>query len=169
MRRSVLFSILIVACMVAKAQFGVFQPVIPDYPRSTQRSTSSYGPFGVYQPVIPDYSRSTPIVPRNYGPFNTYTPSETVVRGTTYKATVLYESSTGHEEEYTLPVVVNNGSVDKIIFNDNGGCVHVGVNNSGYKYYGGKLEYIKEYDLHATQVTIVYPSDFWQKFTVIIE
>ena len=144
MRRSILFLVFIAVSMFANAQYTIFKP------------------------AVPNNSRSTPIVPRNYGPFSTYTPSETVVTGTTYNATVLYESSTGHESTYKLPVVVNNGSVDKIIFNDNGGCVHVGINNSGYKYYGGKLEYLKEYDVYATEVTIVY-SDSWQKFTVIIE
>jgi hypothetical protein len=147
MRRTILFLGFIVVSMIAKAQFTV------------------------YEPAIPNYSRSTPIVPRvpNFDiPFATYTPAETVVTGTTYNATVLYESSTGHENTYKLPVVVNNGSVNKIIFNDNGGCVHIGINNSGYKYYGGKLEYLKEYDVYATEVTIVY-SDSWQKFTILIE
>lgn len=124
--------------------------------------------FTTYKPYIPNNSRSTPIVPKQYGPFSTYTPSETVVTGTTYNATVFYKSSTGHENTYKLPVVVNNGSVDKIIFNNNGGCVHIGVNNSGYKYYGGDLEYVKDVDAYVTEVTIVY-SDSWQKFTIFIE
>jgi hypothetical protein len=68
---------------------------------------------------------------------------------------VFYKSSTGHEETYTLPVVVNNGSVEKIIFNENGGCVHVGINHSGYKYYGGDLEYVRDVDAYFTEVTIV--------------
>ena len=145
MRRTLLFLSFIVVSMLAKAQFTT------------------------YKPYIPDNSRSTPIVPRNNGPFSTYTPSETVVTGKTYYATVLYESSTGHENTYTLPVVVNNGSVVKIIFNNNGGCVHVGINHSGYKYYGGDLEYIKELDAYATEVTIVYSSTNWQKYTIFIE
>ena len=144
MRRFVLLLIICVVSMVAKAQFTT------------------------YKPLIPNNSRSAPVAPPSIGPFSVYTPSETIVRGTTYYATVGYESSTGHENTYTLPVVVNNGSVDKIIFNDNGGCVHVGINNSGYKYYGGKLEYIDEIKAYATEVTIVY-SDSWQKFTIIIE
>ena len=64
--------------------------------------------------------------------------------------------------------MVNKGSVDKIIFNDKGGCVHVGINNSGYKYYGGKLEYDKDIDAYTTEVTIVY-SNSWQKYTVVIQ
>ena len=144
MRRTLLFFVFVVVCMVAKAQFTI------------------------YKPIIPDNSRSTPVVPKSIGPFSVYTPSETIVRGTTYNATVFYESSTGHEATYKLPVVVNNGSVDKIIFNDNGGCVHVGINNSGYKYYGGDLEYINDINAYATEVTVVY-SNSWQKFTIIIE
>lgn len=124
--------------------------------------------FSTYQPYVPNKSRSTPIVPKQYGPFSTYTPTETVVTGKTFNATVIYKSSTGHENTYTLPVVVNNGSVDKIIFNNNGGCVHIGINNSGYQYYGGDLEYVKEVEAYVTEVTIVY-SDFWQKFTIFIE
>ena len=155
MRRPALFLILVVVSMIAKAQFLVYQPATSSSSRSTQSAQRSNSPFLVYQPVIPDNSRSTPIVPRNYGPFITYTPAETVVRGTTYNAIVLYKSSTGHENTYTLPVVVNNGSVQKIIFNDKGGCVHVGINNSGYKYYGGDLEYIDELEAYATEVTIV--------------
>lgn len=143
MKRKVLFLVFIVVSMIAKAQFTIYRPA-------------------------PNYSRSTPIVPRNYGPFSTYTPPETQVYGKTYNAVVLYESSSGHENTYTLPVVVNNGSVNKIIFNDNGGCVHTGINNSGYKYYGGDLEYVQELNAYVTEVTIVY-SDFWQKFTVVIQ
>ena len=41
-------------------------------------------------------------------------------------------------------------------------------NSSDYKYYGGKLEYIKDLDAYATEVTVVY-SNSWQKFTVLIE
>jgi hypothetical protein len=151
MRRTILFYVFIAVSMIAKAQSRI--------------------PYTTYEPVLPDYSRSTPILPRvpNYDiPYTTYTPTETVVTGTTYKATVLYESSTGYENTYKLPVVVNKGSVDKIIFNDKGGCVHVGINNSGYKYYGGKLKYIKEYDVYATEVTIVY-SNSWQRYTIYIE
>lgn len=147
MRRTILFLAFVVISMVAKAQFLI------------------------YEPVIPNKSRSTPIVPQtpNYdNPFITYTPSETVVTGKTYNAVVFYESSTGHQATYTLPVVVNNGSVNKIIFNNNGGCVHVGINNSGYKYYGGKLEYAKEVDAYYTEVTIVY-SNSWQNFSIFIE
>ena len=144
MRRIFIILSFIVVSMVAKAQFTI------------------------YKPLAPDNSRSTPIVPRNIGPFTPYTPSETIVRGTTYNATVFYKSSTGHEETYTLPVVVNNGSVEKIIFNENGGCVHVGINHSGYKYYGGDLEYVRDVDAYFTEVTIVY-SDFWQKFSIFIE
>lgn len=124
--------------------------------------------FTYYKNVEPNYSRSTPVVPRSIGPFSVYTPPETVVTGKTFYATVFYKSSTGHENHYTLPVVVNNGSVQKIIFNDNGGCVHVGVNHSGYKYYGGDLEYVKEVDAYMAEVTIVY-SDSWQKFTIFID
>lgn len=144
MRRSLLFLVFVFVCMFANAQFYV------------------------YKPYVPDNSRSTPIVPRNNGPFATYTPSETVVTGKTYNATVFYKSSTGYENTYTLPVVVNNGSVDKIIFNNNGGCVHIGINNSGYKYYGGDLEYVEEIKAYTTEVTIVY-SDSWQKFNIFIE
>jgi len=150
MRRTLLFFVFVAFCMVAKAQFTVYKPVIPDNSRS----------------------RSTPIVPQlpNYSnPFTTYTPAETVVTGKKFNAVVFYESSTGHEATYRLPVIVNNGSVNKIIFNDNGGCVHIGINNSGYKYYGGKLEYIEEYDIFTTEVTIVYSSDSWQKYIVVIE
>lgn len=143
MRKSFLFVVFIVLSLVAKAQFTV------------------------YQPAIPNPSRSTPIVPKSYGPFTTYTPSSTVVRGKTYNAIIFYESSSGQESTYKLPVVVNNGSVDKICFND-GGSVHVGINNSGYNYYGGKLEYIEDIEAYATEVTVVYPN-FWQKFTVIIQ
>lgn len=169
MRRKILFLVFIVVSMIANAQFTVFKPVVPDNSRSSSSVPRSSSPFTVYKPVVPDNSRSTPIVPKSYGPFSTYTPAETVVTGKTYNATVLYESSTGHENTYELPVVVNNGSVVKIIFNKNGGCVHTGINNSGYKYYGGDLEYIKEYDVYATEVTIVYSRERWQKYTVIIE
>ena len=143
MRRTLLFLVFIVVSVVANAQFSVFQPA-------------------------PEPSRSTPIIPKYNSPFTTFTPSETIVRGTTYNAVVFYESSTGFENTYNLPVVVNNGSVDKIIFDDNGGCVHVGINNSGYKYYGGKLEYDKDIDAYTTEVTIVY-SNSWQKYTVVIQ
>ena len=146
MRRTFIFLVFVVVSMVAKAQFTV------------------------YKPVIPDNSQSTPIVPRlptPSNPFSDYVPSETVVTGKTYNAVVFYESSTGYEETYQLTVVVNNRSVKKIIFNGNGGSVHVGINHSGYKYYGGKLEYIKDIDAYATEVTSVY-SKSWQKFTVVI-
>lgn len=149
MRRSFIFLVFIVVSMVAKAQFTIYKPV----------------------PTIPDNSYSTPIVPQlptPSNPFSTYRPAETVVTGTTYNAVVFYESSTGHEATYKLPVVVNGGAVKKIIFNNNGGCVHVGINNSGYKYYGGELKYIKEIEAYATEVTIVYPNS-WQKYTVVIE
>ena len=96
MRRPLLFLVFVVVSMVAKAQFTI------------------------YKNVIPDNSRSLPMVPQTIGPFSTYTPPETIVRGTTYNAIVFYESSTGYEATYKLPVVVNRGSVDKIIFNDNG-------------------------------------------------
>ena len=46
--------------------------------------------------------------------------------------------------------------------------MHIGINNSGYQYYGGDLEYVKEVEAYVTEVTIVY-SDFWQKFTIFIE
>ena len=144
MRRFVLLLFICVVSMVAKAQFTT------------------------YKPLIPNNSRSAPVAPPSIGPFSVYTPSETIVRGTTYYATVGYESSTGHKNVYTLPVVVNNGSVEKIIFNENGGCVHVGINHSGYKYYGGDLEYVRDVDAYFTEVTIVY-SDFWQKFSIFIE
>ena len=144
MRRCLFFLFFVAVSMIAKAQFTI------------------------YEPVIPDNSRSVPFQSRNYGPFSSYTPSETIVRGTTYNATVYYESSTGHENTYRLPVVVNNGSVNKICF-DNGGSVHIGINNSGYKYYGGDLEYIRDIDGYATVVTIIYSNDSWQKFTVVIQ
>ncbi len=166
MKRTLIFLFLIAASVVAKAQFTVYKS--PEQSNSYS-NPSTIGPFSVYQPAIPDFSHSTPIVPRNYGPYSTYTPAETVVTGTTFNATVFYKSSTGHENTYKLPVVVNKGAVQKIIFNDNGGCVHVGVNHSGYKYYGGDLEYIKDYNVYATEVTIVYSSNNWQKYTVVIE
>ena len=147
MRRTFIFLVFIVVSMVAKAQFTYFKP------------------------VFPNNSRSTPIVPRKpsyNNPFSSYTPTETIVKGKTYNAVVFYKSSTGHEATYNLPVVVNNGSVVKIIFNNNGGCVHIGINNSGYKYYGGDLEYIKEVNAYATEVTIVYPNS-WQKYSIFIE
>ncbi len=163
-----MFLVFILVSMIAKAQFYVYKPYGLGNSGSTSSAPSSIGPFSVYKPYVPDNSRSTPIAPRRKGPFYTYTPEETVVTGKTYNATVLYTSSTGHENTYELPVVVNKGSVNKIIFNDKGGCVHVGINHSGYKYYGGELEYIKEYDIYATKVTIVY-SDSWQEFIVLID
>jgi hypothetical protein len=137
MRRKILFLVFIVVSIIAKAQFTVFKPAIPNNSRSTQSAPRSTYPFTVYKPAIPDNSRSrsTPIVPQlpNYSnPFTTYTPAETVVTGKKINAVVFYESSTGHEATYRLPVIVNNGSVNKIIFNDNGGCVHIGINNSGH-------------------------------------
>lgn len=145
MKKIISTFVMVLACAVANAQFSV------------------------YTPTNPDYSRSTPIAPPpSTGPFTVYTPSETQVVGRTYNATVYYESSTGHENTYKLPVVVRNGSVDKICFRD-GGSVHVGINNSGYKYYGGELEYVKEYDVFATEVKIVYSGGSWAKYTVIIQ
>lgn len=144
MRRTLLFLVFIVVSMIAKAQFTV------------------------YQPVYPDNSRSVPIVPRTNSRYPEYVPTPTVVSGKTYNAIVLYESSTGHENTYKLPVVVKNGSVDKICFSD-GGSVHTGINNSGYKYYGGKLEYVKDLDAYVTEVTIVYSSTSWHKYTVVIQ
>ncbi len=152
MRRTLLFLVFVVVSMIAKAQFVTYEPVYSDRSYST--------------PSIPNYS--TPITPRSKAPFVTYTPAETVITGRTYNAVVLYESASGHEANYNLSVVVDNGYVKKINLNNNGGCVHTGINNSGYKYYGGKLEYIKDLDAYATEVTVVY-SDFWQKFTVLIE
>ena len=184
MKRYLLFVAFIVVSMVAKAQLigSVYQPVEPDYPRSTPTipQTFSFEPFSgdfigsVYQPVEPDYSRSTPIVRPKYNRStggligSVYVPVETQVSGKTFNATVLYESSTGHKATYKLPVVVHNGSVDKIIFNNNGGCVHIGINHSGYKYYGGKLKYLSDVNAYVTEVTIVN-SNSWQKYTVVIE
>lgn len=78
----------------------------------------------------------------------------------------LNESPTGHKNTYRLPVVVKNGSVSKICFS-NGGSVYSGVNYSGYRYYGGELEYVKEINAYTTEVAIVYPHP-WQKFTIIL-
>ena len=142
MRRIFLFSVFIIISIIAKAQFSV------------------------YEPADPNYSRSTPIEPRNNGPFSVYTPDETVVNGTVYNATVIYESSSGHHNTYILPVIVNNGSVNQICF-PKGGSVHIGINHSGYKYYGGKLEYKKGIDSYVTTVKVVY-SNFWQQFTILI-
>ena len=184
MRRPFIFLVFILVSMVAKAQLigSVYQPVEPDYSPSTPTvpQTFSFGPYSgdligsVYQPIEPDNSRSTPIVPQKNDPStggligSVYIPVETQVSGKTFNALVLYESSTGHEATYKLPVVVNKGSVDKIIFNNNGGCVHVGINHSGYKYYGGKLKYLIDVNAYVAEVTIVYPNS-WQKYTVVIE
>ncbi len=157
MRRFVLLLVCIVFSITAKAQFAEFVPVVPDGSgnsyffsppqRNSGSNFNSHIQFNTFVPVIPQ--------------------SETVVIGETYKAIILYNSSTGHENTYELPVIVNNGYVQKICFN-NGGSLHVGQNNSGYTYYGGKLEYVKEIDALATVVKIVYSNGSWQEFTIVL-
>ena len=147
MKRTILFLFFAVVSMIANAQHSSrFTPI--------QSESNWMGSSGIR------FNEFTPVVPNG--------PSETVIRGTTYDAVIIYESSTGHENTYELPVVVNNGTVLKICFN-NGGSVHAGNNNSGYTYYGGKLEYVKDIKAYATVVTVIYSNSSWQKFTIVIE
>ena len=152
MRRTIIFFVFIAVSLVANAQLRLneFHPVIPNNSYSTyqagQRRSSSQLRLNEYTPVVP----------------------ESVVVGKTYNAIIFYESSAGTENTYELPVVVNNGSVQKICFN-NGGSLHVGHNNTGYEYYGGKLEYVKDIDAYVTAVTVVYSSSSWQRFTIVIQ
>ena len=142
MRRSFIIIVFIVVSMVAKAQQLITTP---------------------YRPVYTDGRPSL----RVQMELDFLSGSLYETAGKTYNAVVFYESSTGHKNTYRLPVVVKNGSVSKIRFR-NGGSVHSGVNYSGYRYYGGDLEYVKEIDAYTTEVTIVYPHS-WQKYTIILE
>ena len=154
MKRIVFLLGFIVVSMVAKAQFTVYEPVEPVVPNTRVTVPNTY-PFTIYTPV------DVPAPSRRYK-------AETQITGTTYNALVIYESSTGHSNTYRLAVVVNNGAVKKICFND-GGSVHVGTNHSGYTYYGGELEYIDEIEAFATVVKIVYESGRWQEFTIVLD
>ena len=145
MRRTFVSFVFAVVSMIANAQYSSsFTPI------QSEGSYSSGNHLNSYIPVYPEES------------------SETIIRGTTYNAVILYESSTGHENTYELPVIVNNGVVKKICFN-NGGSVHAGTNYSGYKYYGGSLEYDKSIKAYVTVVTVVYANSSWQKFTIVID
>ena len=152
MKRTLFFLFFIALSMIAKAQFTEYIPY----------TGGSYS-----TPPQTDYSQYfTPYIP--FTGTDSNRPKETVVTGKTFYAEIIYESSTGHKNNYLLPVVVNNGQVRKICF-DNGGSVHVGINNSGYKYYGGELDYNRNLDSFVTTVTIVYSNNSWQKFHVYID
>ena len=142
MKRTVLFFVFAVVSIIANAQFTEYVPFTPN---------NTYS-----QPSSSDL------------PFAEYIPFEGIRSGKTYNAVVFYESSAGTENTYTLPVIVNKGYVNEICF-DNGGSVHTGSNSYGYKYYGGKLEYVGDINAYAAVVTIVYSRTSWYRYTVVID
>src|SRR4051812_20385552 len=77
-----------------------------------------------------------------------------------YKATVEYFNyRTYTRSTYTLRVAVENDAVTKIDFG-NGGSVHTGYNNSGYRFTGGFLSFRKNYtgqiESASSLITIYY-------------
>lgn len=159
MKRTLFILVFTVVSMIANAQirFNEFTPVVPNGSSST------------YVPSTPSYDRPRYKSKIKYNEFHPVVPNEeTTIIGSAHYAVVLYESSTGHENTYELPVIVNSGVVKQILF-DNGGSVHAGVNHSGYTYYGGKLQYIEDLDAYATVVTIVYSNNTWKKYTIFID
>ena len=124
-----------------------------------------------YQPF-----QGVPGVPDNYSiPFVEYEPytpppaarAQSPIQQ--YQALLVCDTSTGHHAEYTLNVGVRDGRV-VIIYFDNGGSLHTGSNNSGYRYSGGELKetnYGGE-TYYVTKVNINYNNGSWQSFVVII-
>ena len=162
MKRTLFILVFAVVSIIANAQirFNEFTPVVPN---------SSNGSSGSYIPSTPSYNSSRSKSRIRYNEFHPVVPNEeTTIIGTAHYAKVSYESSTGHQNTYELPVVVSDGVVKQIIFN-NGGSVHAGRNNLGYTYYGGKLQYAEGIDAYTTVVIIVYPNNLWKKYTIILD
>jgi hypothetical protein len=159
--------IVILFCIFSFSSVNSFAQFINYTIVPTPRSGTSYPSIST-----PRYNSQQQFIP----PLGTHTiipfpvPERQPQIGAYFTAYVGYESNTTHEAEYKLKVGVTNGRVVKIIFNDNGGCVHTGFNNSGYTYRGGNLEKYQVDDsiYYATQVLISYENGSWQRFTIII-
>jgi hypothetical protein len=78
-----------------------------------------------------------------------------------YKATVkVFNHSSYSRNTYTLVVEVRNDRVVSIEF-DNGGSIHDGYNNSGYRYSGGTLQFERDYggSVRAATATVTQVLD----------
>lgn len=88
-----------------------------------------------------------------------------------YEATIYYSSTTGEKSTYQLTVTVSNDNVTAIHFGNNG-SVHTGYNNEGYTYYGGALQFSRDYEGNITGASTVikvrYPNGTVQQFQVEI-
>lgn len=159
MRRTFFILVFAVVSIIANAQirFNEFTPVVPNGSSST------------YIPSTPSYDRPRQKSKIKYNEFHPVVPNqETTIIGTAHYAKVVYESSTGHKNTYELPVIVSDGVVKQILFS-NGGSVHAGRNNSGYTYYGGKLQYAEGMDAYTTVVLVVYPNESWKKYSIFLD
>lgn len=70
-----------------------------------------------------------------------------------YEASVGYfNTKTSQRSNYQLDVKVESNRVTVINFG-NGGSVHSGFNNSGYTYFGGTLNFQKDFNGQITSAT----------------